>query len=102
MLAGFENHGGRTRLGPDAVALGRVISGHGNNGADGLEGVRRLNLIGTYLHGPLLPKNEWLADHLIAVALARRTGSEVELEPLDDGLERAAHENALAAATAPR
>ena len=66
MLAGFENHGGRTRLGPDAVALGRVISGHGNNGADGLEGVRRLNLIGTYLHGPLLPKNAWLADHLIA------------------------------------
>ncbi len=102
VLAGFENHGGRTHLGPDAVALGRVISGHGNNGADGLEGVRRENLIGTYLHGPLLPKNAWLADRLIELALARRTGSAVELEPLDDAFERAAHESALAAATARR
>ncbi len=57
VLAGFENHGGRTHLGPDAQPLGRVLHGHGNNGADGLEGVRRLNMIGTYLHGPLLPKN---------------------------------------------
>ena len=65
-------------------------SGFGNNGDDGLEGVRRDNLIGTYLHGPLLPKNAWLADHLIALALERRYGSRPELEPLDDDLERAA------------
>ncbi|HEY8002253.1 MAG TPA: glutamine amidotransferase [Solirubrobacterales bacterium] len=97
-LAGFENHGGRTHLGPDAQPLGRVIKGHGNNGSDGFEGVRDGNLIGTYLHGPLLPKNAELADRLIALALARRTGSEPELAPLDDTLERAAHESAREAA----
>ena len=74
MLAGFENHGGRTHLGPEAEPLGRVLHGHGNNGRDGQEGVKRRNLIGTYLHGPLLPKNAWLADHLIALAIGRRTG----------------------------
>ena len=98
VLAGFENHGGRTRLGPDAQALGKVLHGHGNNGRDDLEGVKRLNLIGTYLHGPLLPKNAWLADHLIALALERRTGSRPQLEPLDDELEEAAHATALRAA----
>ena len=98
VLAGFENHGGRTHLGPDATPLGRVLHGHGNNGRDGLEGVRRLNLIGTYLHGPLLPKNAPLADRLIALALERRTGSAPELEPLEDRLEAAAHEAAEAAA----
>jgi CobQ-like glutamine amidotransferase family enzyme len=97
-IAGFENHGGRTRLGPGAAPLGRVISGHGNNGSDGLEGVRDRNLIGTYLHGPLLPKNARLADRVIARALGRRAGSEPELAPLDDGLETAAHESARAAA----
>jgi lipid II isoglutaminyl synthase (glutamine-hydrolysing) len=97
-LAGFENHGGRTYLGDRAEALGRVIRGFGNNGKDGLEGVRRANLIGTYLHGPLLPKNAWLADRLIQLALARREGSEPELEPLDDALEAAAHESAHRAA----
>jgi CobQ-like glutamine amidotransferase family enzyme len=89
-VAGFENHGGRTYLGPGAEPLGRVIEGFGNNGVDGLEGVRRANLIGTYLHGPLLPKNVWLADHLIAAALEHRYGSRPELEPLDDELELAA------------
>lgn len=98
VLAGFENHGGRTYLGPSAEPLGRVLDGFGNNGKDRLEGVRRRNLIGTYLHGPLLPKNAWLADHLIALALARRTGSEPALAPLDDQLERRAHEAARAAA----
>ena len=98
VLAGFENHGGRTHLGPDAEPLGRVLHGHGNNGTDGHEGVRRLNLIGTYMHGPLLPKNAWLADHLIALALERRTGSHPELEPLPDELEAAAHAGALRAA----
>jgi hypothetical protein len=97
-VAGFENHGGRTHLGPDARPLGRVIKGHGNNGRDGFEGVRRRNMFGTYLHGPLLPKNAWLADRLIALALARREGAEPRLEPLDDGLEAAAHESAERAA----
>ena len=99
VLAGFENHGGRTYLGDSATPLGRVISGHGNNDRDGLEGVRRDNLIGTYLHGPLLPKNAWLADHLISAALTRRYGSAApDLKPLDDELEAAAHETARRAA----
>ena len=98
VLAGFENHGGRTVLGPDAEPLGRVLHGHGNNGRDGYEGVKRLNLIGTYLHSPLLPKNAWLADRLIALAIERRTGSLPELESLGDELEIAAHAGALRAA----
>jgi lipid II isoglutaminyl synthase (glutamine-hydrolysing) len=100
LLAGFENHGGRTYLGPGARPLGRVVRGHGfgNNGGDGLEGVRRDNMIGTYLHGPLLPKNAWLADYLIELALERRYGTRPTLEPLPDDLERAAHASARAAA----
>jgi len=98
LIAGFENHGGRTYLGPGAKPLGRVIEGFGNNGKDGFEGVHRHHLIGTYLHGPLLPKNVWLADHLIAVALGRRYGARPELAPLDDSLELAAHESAREAA----
>jgi len=97
-VAGFENHGGRTYLDAGEKPLGRVIEGHGNNGEDSFEGVRRDNLIGTYLHGPLLPKNAWLADHLIALALERHHGARPELEPLDDTLERAAHESARRAA----
>ena len=99
VLAGFENHGGRTHLGPDAEPLGRVLHGHGNNDRDGYEGVKRLNLIGTYLHGPLLPKNAWLADRLIALAIERRTGTLPDLEPLDDELEADAHASALRAAS---
>jgi CobQ-like glutamine amidotransferase family enzyme len=91
-IAGFENHGGRTYLGSGAKPLGRVLEGFGNNGKDGLEGVRRANMIGTYLHGPLLPKNAWLADHLTALALERRHGSAPELTPLDDELELAAQD----------
>jgi CobQ-like glutamine amidotransferase family enzyme len=98
VLAGFENHGGRTHLGPDAEPLGRVLHGHGNNGRDGYEGVKRRNLIGTYLHGPLLPKNAWLADRLIALAIERRTGSLPQLDPLGDELETASHASALRAA----
>jgi CobQ-like glutamine amidotransferase family enzyme len=97
-VAGFENHGGRTYLGEGATPLGKVIRGHGNNGRDGYEGVRRLNMLGTYLHGPLLPKNAWLADRLIALALARREGATPELAPLDDALEIGAHESARRAA----
>jgi lipid II isoglutaminyl synthase (glutamine-hydrolysing) len=93
-LAGFENHGGRTKLGPDAQPLGRVLNGYGNNGADGYEGVRRGNVIGTYLHGPLLPKNTWFADWLIQAALALSE----PLEPLDDRLELEAHAEARRAA----
>jgi CobQ-like glutamine amidotransferase family enzyme len=93
VIAGFENHGGRTYLGPDERPLGRVLSGHGNNGSDGFEGVRRGNVIGTYLHGPLLPKNIWLADRLIELALG------VELEPLpEQELEEGAHASARRAA----
>jgi CobQ-like glutamine amidotransferase family enzyme len=94
VLAGFENHGGRTWLRPTAEPLGRVLSGHGNNGEDGFEGVRRDNVIGTYLHGPLLPKNAWFADRLIATAL----GLEQPLSALDDELEAAAHADARRAA----
>jgi CobQ-like glutamine amidotransferase family enzyme len=93
VLAGFENHGGRTRLGPGEQPLGRVLKGHGNDGASGVEGVRRGTVIGTYLHGPLLPKNAWFADWLIATALGLEA-----LEPLDDRLEDAAHEAARRAA----
>jgi len=100
VLAGFENHGGRTYLGAGAKPLGRVIRGFGNNGKDGQEGVCRDNLIGTYLHGPLLPKNAWLADRLIERALERRYGSGPHLDPLPDALERAAHESARLAAGA--
>jgi CobQ-like glutamine amidotransferase family enzyme len=98
VVAGFENHGGRTYLGDGAEPLGRVLKGHGNNGADGLEGVRRQNVFGTYLHGPLLPKNAWLADRLVQLALARREDSEPTLEPLDDTFEDAAHASARSAA----
>jgi len=98
VIAGFENHGGRTYLGSGVEPLGRVIKGHGNNDRDGLEGVRHRNLIGTYLHGPLLPKNARLADRLIALALSRGSGSQPELAPLDDAFESGAHESARAAA----
>jgi len=97
-VAGFENHGGRTYLGSGATPLGRVLKGHGNNGKDGAEGVRRDNLIGTYLHGPLLPKNAWLADRLVALALARRYGVAPDLAPLGDELELAAEASARRAA----
>jgi hypothetical protein len=93
-LAGFENHGGRTHLGRDAKPLGRVLKGHGNNGADGHEGARAGNVIGTYLHGPLLPKNAWFADWLIGTAL----GLQGELGELDDALEDLAHDDACRAA----
>jgi CobQ-like glutamine amidotransferase family enzyme len=93
VLAGFENHGGRTRLAAGEQPLGRVLKGHGNTGASGFEGVRRGSVIGTYLHGPLLPKNAWFADWLIRAA----TGID-ELEPLDDALEDAAHASARRAA----
>jgi CobQ-like glutamine amidotransferase family enzyme len=90
-LAGFENHVGLTRLEAGAEPLGRVIAGFGNDGASGFEGCRVGTAIGTYLHGPLLPRNPWLADWLLARALTHRLGEAPELAPLPDDLEHEAH-----------
>jgi CobQ-like glutamine amidotransferase family enzyme len=95
VLAGFENHGGRTHLGARVNPLGRVVRGYGNDGRSGLEGAQQGNTIGTYLHGPLLPKNAWFADWLIATALRVEPS---RLPPLDDSLEREAHRSACRAA----
>ena len=73
-LAGFENHAGVTRLDEGAEPLGRVVAGFGNDGESGFEGVRVGTAVGTYLHGPLLPRNPWLADWLLARALEHRLG----------------------------
>jgi lipid II isoglutaminyl synthase (glutamine-hydrolysing) len=90
-LAGFENHAGRTLLDPGAEPLGRVVYGFGNDGASGFEGCRVGRALGTYLHGPLLPRNPWLADWLLAQALAHAVGGEAPpLSPLGDELEREA------------
>lgn len=89
-LVGFENHSGRTFLGPGCRPLGQVRIGAGNNGDDGSEGAVYRNAYGAYLHGPLLPKNPELADHLIELALRRRYGASVVLPPLDDSMELAA------------
>jgi CobQ-like glutamine amidotransferase family enzyme len=87
-IAGFENHAGRTYLDPGAMPLGRVVSGFGNDGESGYEGCRLDRAIGTYLHGPLLPRNPRLADWLLEQALAHRTGGEPpRFEPLPDELE---------------
>ena len=98
-LAGFENHAGRTYLDAGAEPLGRVVDGFGNDGASGFEGCRRANAFGTYLHGPLLPRNPWFADELLARALAHRDGGErPALAPLADVLEAQAHEVSAARA----
>lgn len=91
-LVGFENHSGRTYLGPGCRPLGRVLIGSGNNGEDGTEGAVYREAHGCYMHGSLLPKNPWFADHLIGRALRRRYGPEAMLTPLDDRLEARAHE----------
>ena len=91
-LAGFENHAGRTFLDPGAEPLGRVLSGFGNDGTSGFEGCRAGRVVGTYLHGPLLPRNPWLADWLLAQAAAHRSRGEPPVfEPLADALEGEAH-----------
>jgi CobQ-like glutamine amidotransferase family enzyme len=95
VLAGFENHGGRTYLGAGQQSLGRVLSGHGNDGRSGFEGAITQNTIGTYLHGPLLPKNVWFADWLITRALGLQADA---LAPLDDAIERQTHLGARRAA----
>ena len=100
-LVGFENHSGRTYLGAQAAPLARIVAGAGNNGEDGTEGAMQGKVIGTYLHGSLLPKNPWLADRVIAWALERRHGR-VALAPLDDAFERDAREAAMELARARR
>ena len=91
-LAGFENHAGRTILDEGATPLGRVVAGFGNDGESGFEGCRVARAVGTYLHGPLLPRNPWLADWLLAQAVAHRTrGEPPAFEPLADELEAQAH-----------
>ena len=94
ILVGYENHSGRTYLGAKAQPLGKVLAGWGNNGKDGNEGAQYKNILGTYLHGPLLPKNPWFTDLIIQRALERRYGK-VELEPLEDSIENEAHDAAL-------
>ena len=92
-LVGFENHSGRTYLGPGVTPLGRTLVGAGNNGEDGTEGAVYKTAIGCYLHGSLLPKNPWLADWLLSQALSHARGGEtIRLEPLDDRLEEEAHQ----------
>jgi CobQ-like glutamine amidotransferase family enzyme len=98
-LAGFENHAGRTILDEDAAPIGRVVSGFGNDGESGHEGARYKRAYGTYLHGPLLPRNPWFADHLLSEALAH-AGGQTELAPLPDDLERQAHAVSAARARA--
>ena len=94
-VVGFENHSGKTRLGPKVEPLGRVLAGFGNNGEDGAEGAHYKNVFGTYSHGPLLPKNPAFADLLLSSALERKTGRG-ELQPLDDTLENLAHDEMCA------
>ena len=94
-LVGFENHGGRTYLDEDATPLAKIKIGAGNNESDSYEGAIFNNCIGTYLHGPLLPKNPHLADYLIRRALELKYKEEIDLVSLDDELEWHAHKNAL-------
>ncbi len=89
-IVGFENHGGRTYLGKTAKPFAKVVKGFGNNGVDGTEGVVYKNAIGSYLHGPLLPKNPQIADWLITKALEVKYKKQIELKPLDDLLEEKA------------
>ena len=103
-MVGFENHSGRTYLGPGTRPLGRVITGAGNNGEDGTEGARYREVYATYLHGPVLPKNPWLTDHLISSALLHRykdVGTLDSLAPLEDRAEAEAHAAALKLASRP-
>jgi CobQ-like glutamine amidotransferase family enzyme len=97
-IAGFENHAGRTILEAGAEPLGRVVAGFGNDGSSGFEGCRSGRVVGTYLHGPLLPRNPWLADWLLAQAIAHRTGETASFELLGDELEAKAHSVAAARA----
>ncbi|HEU5367685.1 MAG TPA: hypothetical protein VFU69_04445 [Ktedonobacterales bacterium] len=91
VMVGFENHSGRTYLGPNAQPMGKVVAGWGNNGKDGYEGAMYKHVYGTYLHGPVLPKNPWFTDYLIKIGLEHRYGGPIDLPALDDQAEQAAH-----------
>ena len=95
VMVGFENHSGRTYLGPNARPMGKVVAGWGNNGKDGFEGAISQHVYGTYLHGPVLPKNPWFTDYLIKVGLEHRYGGPITLPALDNTAEDAAHAAAL-------
>ena len=95
-VVGFENHSGATVLGSGQAPFGRVVVGHGNNGTDGTEGARAHNVIGSYLHGPILPANPAVADALIAAAAEVGTGRSFEPEPLDDSLAEQARTRQIA------
>ncbi len=94
-VVGFENHSGLTELGPGVQPFGRVIAGAGNNGRDGTEGAVSGTIYATYLHGPILPRNPWLADYLLRLALEHRVGQPVHLAPLDDEIEQRSHAEAV-------
>jgi len=94
-VVGFENHSGLTELGAGVRAFGRVIAGAGNNGRDGTEGAVAGTIYATYLHGPILPSNPWLADYLLRIALERRVGGPIELSALDDAVEDQSHDDAV-------
>lgn len=91
LVVGFENHSGKTYLGPEVKPLGKLLMGNGNNGQDGYEGAVYKNVYCSYSHGSLLPKNPALTDHLLMLALKQKYGEFTELEPLDDKLEELAH-----------
>ena len=91
IVVGFENHAGHVTLGEGVKPLGKILSGGGNNGTDGTEGARYRNVFASYAHGSLLPKNPVLCDHILKLALERKYGK-VELAPLDDAIETAAHD----------
>jgi CobQ-like glutamine amidotransferase family enzyme len=95
IVVGFENHSGRTTLGSNAQPFGTVVAGAGNNSTDGTEGARQRNVFATYLHGPVLPKNPWLADALAQLAWERKVGGSIELTALDDSVEQTNHDKAL-------
>lgn len=95
ILVGFENHGGRTRLGKEVKPLGTVVKGYGSNAEDHTEGAVYKNSIGTYLHGPILPKNPILTDYLIIKTLERKYQKEINLTFLDDTLPIFAHDAIL-------
>jgi CobQ-like glutamine amidotransferase family enzyme len=94
-LVGFENHGGRTYLGKNIQPMAKVLNGYGNNGQDHTEGAIYKNSFGSYMHGPILPKNPWFADLLIQKALVKKYKAEVELKKIDDELEKTAHDFVL-------
>ena len=101
-VVGYENHIGQTNLGPDARPLGNVVKGFGNNGTSGVEGAVQQRVIGTYLHGPLLPKNPILADALLTWSLEHRSSEKISLEPLSDNFTEAAKGRAIERAQANR